>query len=101
MFLAAECQDVPRVKTKIGLIEGSFKVSEPSSRKFSAFEGIPYAVPPIESLRFKPPLKTDIFYKPHEALKAVKSKVECSQRDPGTKEYKGIEDCLYLNVFTP
>ena len=39
LFLGAECQDVPRVKTKIGIIEGTIKVSEPSSRKFSSFEG--------------------------------------------------------------
>eukprot|EP00092_Neocalanus_flemingeri_P012684 GFUD01013668.1.p1 GENE.GFUD01013668.1~~GFUD01013668.1.p1 ORF type:complete len:641 (+),score=136.04 GFUD01013668.1:337-2259(+) len=100
IFLVSS-QDVPRVKSRLGFIEGTFKVSEPSTRKFSAFEGIPFAVPPIETLRFKPPLKSDVFYKPHEALKATQFKAECPQFDMYAKEYKGSEDCLYLNVFTP
>ena len=87
LFLGAECQDVPRVKTKIGIIEGTIKVSEPSSRKFSSFEGIPYAVPPIESLRFKPPVKSSVFFKPNEPLKATKLRSVCPQVTP----YK-IED---------
>ena len=37
----------PRVKTKFGVVEGSYKTSEPGSRKFSAFEGLPYAQPPF------------------------------------------------------
>ena len=106
LFLAIECQDVPRVKTKIGIIEGTIKVSEPSSRKFSAFEGIPYAVPPIESLRFKPPVKSSVFYKPNEPLLATKLRSVCPQINPFNTEdteedYTGTEDCLYLNVFTP
>jgi len=96
-----QSQDVPRIKSKIGLIEGTFKVSEPSTRQFSSFEGIPYAVPPIETLRFKPPVKSAVFYKPHEALKATQLKAVCPQIDPYGKEFKGTEDCLYLNVFTP
>ena len=60
----------PRAKTAFGIVEGILKVSDPGSRTFSAFEGIPYAVPPIESLRFKPPRKLpeDIFYKPDTSL---------------------------------
>jgi len=106
LFLAVKCQDVPRVKTKIGIIEGTIKVSEPSSRKFSSFEGIPYAVPPIESLRFKPPVKSSVFYKPNEPLMATKLRSVCPQINPFNTEdteedYTGTEDCLYLNVFTP
>lgn len=93
----------PRAKTSFGIVEGSLKVSDPGSRTFSAFEGIPYAVPPIETLRFKPPEKLpgDIFYKPHEPLKAFGAKNHCPQIDQLTGEYSGSEDCLYLNVFSP
>jgi len=101
VFVLVKTQDVPRVKTKLGLVEGTFKVSEPSTRTFSAFEGIPFAVPPIERLRFMPPLKASVFYMPHESLKATKFKAECPQYDIYAKEFKGTEDCLYLNVFTP
>ena len=33
--------DGPRVKTQFGIIQGSYKISEPGSRTFSSFEGIP------------------------------------------------------------
>merc|ERR1719427_356863 len=82
-------------------MEGTYKLSEPGSKKFASYEGIPYAVPPIDRLRFQPPLKDDIFYKPHEALKASKPSHECPQLDFISGDYKGSEDCLYLNVFTP
>jgi len=101
IIVGVQSQDAPRIKSRMGLIEGTFKVSEPSTRKFSAFEGIPFAVPPFETLRFKPPVKSSVFYKPHEGLKATQFKNACPQIDPSDKEYKGSEDCLYLNVFTP
>ena len=96
-------EDRPRAKTKFGIVQGSFKLSEPSSRRFSSFEGIPYAVPPIETLRFKPPVKIpeDIFYKPHEPLEAGKCRSACSQVERISGEYTGAEDCLHLNVFSP
>ena len=94
-------ESTPKAKTKFGVIEGTFKTSDPSSRRFSSFEGIPYAVSPIESLRFKPPKKLDIFYPPNEPLKAEKLKKQCPQLDLASKEYTGHEDCLYLNVFSP
>merc|ERR1711971_1044874 len=89
----------PRVKTALGWIEGTYKKTEPGAKKFSSYEGIPYAVPPYDGLRFKPPVKHDNFYRPHEPLMATKPAAECPQLVNG--EYKGSEDCLYLNVFTP
>merc|ERR1711971_1397713 len=58
----------PRVKTALGWIEGTYKKTEPGAKKFSSYEGIPYAVPPYDGLRFKPPVKHDNFYRPHEPL---------------------------------
>jgi len=89
----------PRVKTALGWIEGTYKKTEPGAKKFASYEGIPYAVPPYDGLRFKPPVKHDNFYRPHEPLMATKPGAECPQMENG--EYKGSEDCLYLNVFTP
>ena len=93
----------PRADTAFGTVEGSLRVSDPGSRTFSAFVGIPYAVPPLGTLRFQPPQKLpgDIFYKPNEPFKAVESKSHCPQIDQLTGEYSGSEDCLYLNVFSP
>ena len=92
---------VPRVETKFGAVEGSYKTSEPGSRIFSAFEGIPYALPPTGSLRFQPPRPTEEFYSPGSPLTATSSTRQCPQVDPATGDFAGSEDCLVLNVFSP
>lgn len=44
--------DAPRVKTPLGGIKGVYKVSH-GGRKYEAYLGVPYALPPIGKLRFK------------------------------------------------
>jgi hypothetical protein len=47
------CQDErPVVTTSLGKIRGYLKTSH-EGRKFSAFEGVPFAKPPIGSRRFE------------------------------------------------
>jgi Carboxylesterase family len=68
------------------------------------FLGIPYAVPPVGSLRFAspvaypiaPPLAPYVLAggRPDCRLNATARSSECAQRSGGS------EDCLYLNVFT-
>ena len=96
-------QTKPRAETKFGVVEGTFRVSEPGSRTFSSFEGLAYAEPPTDSLRFQPPvtLPGDIFYSPDDPLVADQSRSQCCQIDQLSGEFSGSEDCLYLNVFTP
>lgn len=43
---------VPRVKTPLGGLKGYYKISQ-NGRKYEAYEGIPYALPPVGKLRFK------------------------------------------------
>jgi len=91
----------PQLRTEFGLVKGMFMQSEPNNRKFSAFLGLPFAEPPVGSLRFSAPKFPNVFYPPHEPLEATKYKGDCPQIELGTSEVKGSEDCLYLNVFTP
>lgn len=42
----------PRVKTPSGGIQGYYKISA-NGRSYEAYEGIPYAIPPVGKLRFK------------------------------------------------
>lgn len=44
-------QDGPIIKTPLGNIQGYYKKSF-ENRTYAAFEGIPYAKPPIGDLRF-------------------------------------------------
>uniref|UniRef100_A0A146M8W7 Neuroligin-4, X-linked n=2 Tax=Lygus hesperus TaxID=30085 RepID=A0A146M8W7_LYGHE len=68
----------------------------------TVFLGIPYALPPTDQGRFKPP-------RPHpgwqQVLHAVDFGPACPQPNRYTGATKGIrdvhEDCLYLNVYTP
>ncbi|XP_073992685.1 carboxyl ester lipase-like protein Gli isoform X2 [Rhodnius prolixus] len=69
--------------------------------KVCVFLGIPYALPPINEGRFKPP-------RPHpgwQVVQAVDFGPACPQPNKYTGATKGVrdvhEDCLYLNVYTP
>ncbi|XP_017774502.1 PREDICTED: esterase E4-like [Nicrophorus vespilloides] len=64
--------------------------------KFYAFQGIPYAKPPIGNLRFKAPQPAD---KWEGILNGSQEIKKCIQNELGKKF--GEEDCLYLNVYTP
>ncbi|XP_076285599.1 carboxylic ester hydrolase-like isoform X2 [Lasioglossum baleicum] len=45
-------ETAPKVKTPLGCIKGYCKLSA-NGRQYQAYEGIPYALPPIGKLRFK------------------------------------------------
>jgi len=87
-----------QIKTQSGIVEG---MASPDG-KVRAFEGIPFAAPPVGKFRWQAP-------QPVTAWDGVKKATEfgarCMQapiypdmvfRDPGPSE-----DCLYLNVWTP
>ncbi|KAK5649399.1 hypothetical protein RI129_000428 [Pyrocoelia pectoralis] len=92
--------NVPEVHIKLGKISGYHK-SSVNGRTFSAFEGIPYAQPPLGDLRFEAPqpispwnttLNATTLY----VCKQMKSIYSILDR------YKNEhEDCLYLNVYVP
>ena len=54
--------------------------------------GIPYAAPPVGSLRWTPPQS---FGKWHGVFRATQFSSDCPQSGGGN------EDCLFLNVYTP
>ncbi|XP_044745301.1 uncharacterized protein LOC123307148 [Coccinella septempunctata] len=89
------CCGIPFVKLKQGSLQGYHKKSY-DGRIYSAFEGIPYAVPPLGELRFKEPLPAPSW---DGVLVANKSYI-CSQLD-GTLTVIGSEDCLYIYVYVP
>ena len=79
------------VRTESGLIAGT--VGE-----VSVFKGIPYAMPPIAELRWKPPQPL----RPWAGLREAKEfGSQCVYRGPGAFAGPGGEDCLTLNVWTP
>ena len=92
----------PVVMTDHGLVEGSL-----GENKILSFKGIPFAAPPVGSLRWKPPL-------PAASWEGIK---HCVSYGPSPVQAKPApfmfwsseflipespisEDCLYLNVWT-
>ena len=84
------------VNTSSGKIEGCRDVSS-GGCSFMAFKGIPYAEPPVGSLRFADPVKVQSWSGVKEAKKYGQT---CIQFDSFSRKLIGSEDCLYLNIFT-
>jgi para-nitrobenzyl esterase len=81
----------PAIVTQNGPLKG---IETPTTHEYL---GIPYAVPPVGSLRWMPPL-------PHGRWQGVLQATQfgnfCTQPD-GFGGTFGSEDCLTLNVYTP
>jgi carboxylesterase type B len=66
--------------------------------QFYSFQGIPYAKPPVGSLRFKAPQPPE----PWRGIRdATQEGSDCISRTPVLDTVRGGEDCLTLNVYTP
>ncbi|PSN44746.1 hypothetical protein C0J52_10743, partial [Blattella germanica] len=89
--------DTVTVNITQGALRGKQKVTK-SGFKFFSFRGIPYAKPPVGTLRFKAPQPPESWSGVRDAFKEGHI---CPQKDMVLQEYRGNEDCLFLNVYTP
>jgi para-nitrobenzyl esterase len=92
------CVAAEQVRTASGTVEGAVS----ADANVRTFKGIPFAAPPVGSLRWRPPQSEPSW---NGVRKATEFGARCMQgriyedmvfRDPGPSE-----DCLYLNVWTP
>ncbi|GAA6013446.1 hypothetical protein JCM11491_006084 [Sporobolomyces phaffii] len=82
----------PVVRTSLGEVSGN---QGALARRFT----LPYAKPPVGSLRFKHPESLDRFEGLYDGTQLPQV---CTQVDPGNApEPLGSEDCLYMNIYTP
>ncbi|XP_054707902.1 carboxylesterase-like [Uloborus diversus] len=68
------------------------------------FKGMPYAKAPVGHLRWKKPISwwsDGEWCGRKERRRAHKYAKPCFHLDPETKKFRGTEDCLYLNVWSP
>ncbi|XP_075988901.1 juvenile hormone esterase-like isoform X2 [Anticarsia gemmatalis] len=88
----------PVVTVEQGQLQGRI-ASSPTGKAFYSFQGIPYAKPPLGSLRFKAPQPPE----PWDGIRDATSEGSISAQIDffGTKQYTGDENCLFLNVYTP
>ncbi|XP_025406470.1 esterase FE4-like isoform X2 [Sipha flava] len=95
-------RNVPRNKMKVtieqGTLQGLQYNTKLSYKPYVSFLGIPYAKPPIDDLRFKPPVKHPGW---SGVLNAFSEGEKCLQFDILTNRIVGSENCLYLNIFVP
>ncbi|KAK9720295.1 Carboxylesterase family [Popillia japonica] len=98
-IIGCYAEDNLLVSLQDGLVRGQYKESY-NGRKFMAFEGIPYAKPPIGDLRFEDPQPVQPWIGVFEA-KYLYTCVQISMLPVGPQTDLGDEDCLYLNVYVP
>ncbi len=87
------------VKTEQGKVHGKTI----NNGKVRAFLGLPYAAPPVDNLRWRPPVPPARWRGTREATRYG---ARCMQEphefpDMVFQDAGPSEDCLYLNVFTP
>jgi para-nitrobenzyl esterase len=98
IILMAACimLNAQTVSTQFGQVQGSLVSGT------YQFLGIPFAKPPVDSLRWKAPQNPVAW---SNALNVTSYAPVCTQKrfDQGDTTYtiEGSEDCLYLNIWTP
>lgn len=102
MLIIACCLQVQAVEVKVkqGTVIGTTEASVFDKRLYYAFYGVPYARPPVRTLRFKEPQPIKNWKRPLDATKQYRG--ACAQPHIVHKHgIFGVEDCLYLNIYTP
>ncbi|XP_038219762.1 esterase FE4-like [Zerene cesonia] len=89
-----------RIKVHEGVLEGS-KVDNVYGKPYFSFKGIPYAEPPVGDLRFKGPKPKTPWTGVREAKEHGPESCQYDLLSTQSAKFKGEENCLYLNVYTP
>lgn len=83
------------VRIETGRIQGA------SADGVAAFLGVPYAAPPVEDLRWRPPQAPLAWTGVRRARDFAPACMQTGVSIPGEPAPRTAEDCLYLNVWTP
>ncbi|XP_023018794.2 carboxylic ester hydrolase isoform X1 [Leptinotarsa decemlineata] len=90
-----------QVLTRNGIVQGKQVYSDDGS-SYIGYYGIPYAAPPLKSLRFRNPHPVKRWRGVLDATNFQSGCIETQIRLKGNiLNVLGSEDCLYINVFTP
>lgn len=102
MLIITSCVQVQAVEVKVkqGTVLGTREATVFEKRLYYAFYGVPYARPPVKTLRFKDPEPMKNWKRPLDATTQYRG--ACAQPHIVHKHgVFGVEDCLYLNIYTP
>ena len=89
------------IDTSNGKVRGDIRNTS-NGNCYGAFEGIPYAEPPIGNRRFLRPIAKQSWPE-NEILDVSEEKIVYCVQPDGSKYHPdiGTEDCLYLWVYSP
>jgi carboxylesterase type B len=96
ILVQVSCAPDTIVQTQNGPVEGELRDN------YVAFEGIPYAEPPLGENRFEPPAPLGQLWTEPRPVKTIGAK--CLQYDlfgQSDEKIVGSEDCLFVNVYKP
>ncbi len=91
----AQAPKSPVTPTESGAISG---VREDGLR---VYKGVPFAAPPVDDLRWRPPVPVTPWNDIRKADAFAPACMQDSVSMPGETPPKVSEDCLYLNIWTP
>lgn len=99
----------PQVETQYGKLRGKTLSVKGTDRTVQSFYGVPFAKPPVGSLRFAAPEPTTAWSSIREASEYAPMCLQDLQTMEKLLEAVKVkftlppvsEDCLYLNIFTP
>ena len=89
-LFAQSARDSSIVTAPIGTFQGA------TEQGVRVFRGIPFAEPPVDTLRFRPPVALTPFSGVHDATRFAPEAMQ--KEEAGTAR---SEDCLYLNIWAP
>ncbi|XP_077300183.1 juvenile hormone esterase [Arctopsyche grandis] len=91
--------DAPSVKTTLGTLRGRLLTTKTNPRRqYYSFKGVRYAQPPTGMFRFRAPRPLEPWQGTRDALEEGSV---CPHKFILFDTFKGEEDCLFLNVYTP
>ena len=85
------------IYTKSGAVRGRKETTFIKHKEYTAFKGIPYAEPPINELRFLPPVPVKPWFEVKDGSHFGQNCIQFATNG----EIIGDEDCLFLNIYTP
>ena len=97
--IAAPAQAKPAADTKVNTKQGTVKGFLKNG--VAEFLGIPYAAPPVGSLRWRPPHEPASWTGVRDATKFGGICLQVTTLGPFAGPANDNEDCLYLNVYSP
>ncbi|CAM4735060.1 unnamed protein product [Leuciscus chuanchicus] len=104
-----EWNEGPVVETKLGSLRGSFLTVKGKETVINSYLGVPFARPPVGSLRLARPQLAEKWQGVRDATKQPPMCIQDRQASVLELEFLSMdveipevsEDCLYLNIYTP